>query len=46
MTMLDDRTTAETTWPTAYPQGYPVVDVATTGLAPDDRIISPGVYRG
>ncbi|MCX4720468.1 DEDDh family exonuclease [Streptomyces virginiae] len=45
MTMLDDRTTAETTWPTAYPQGYAVVDVETTGLARDDRIVSAAVYR-
>ncbi|MFF5443848.1 DEDDh family exonuclease [Streptomyces sp. NPDC012888] len=45
MTMLDDRTTAETTWPAAYPQGYAVVDVETTGLARDDRIVSAAVYR-
>ncbi|WP_405494334.1 DEDDh family exonuclease [Streptomyces sp. NBC_00096] len=45
MTMLADRTTAETMWPTAYPQGYAVVDVETTGLARDDRIISAAVYR-
>ncbi|MEV4948842.1 DEDDh family exonuclease [Streptomyces sp. NPDC053755] len=44
MTMLDDRTTA-TTWPAAYPQGYAVVDVETTGLARDDRIVSAAVYR-
>ncbi|MEU3607362.1 DEDDh family exonuclease [Streptomyces sp. NPDC035033] len=44
MTMLDDRTTAAT-WPTAYPQGYAVVDVETTGLARDDRIVSAAVYR-
>jgi DNA polymerase-3 subunit epsilon len=46
--MLDDRTTAApapTRWPTAYPQGYAVVDVETTGLARDDRIISAAVYR-
>lgn len=43
--MLDDRTTAETTWPAAYPQGYAVVDVETTGLARDDRIVSAAVYR-
>ncbi|MFJ5551541.1 DEDDh family exonuclease [Streptomyces sp. NPDC093225] len=43
--MLEDRTTAETTWPTAYPQGYAVVDVETTGLARDDRIVSAAVYR-
>ncbi len=29
----------------AYPQGYAVVDVETTGLARDDRIISAAVYR-
>ncbi|MET9978028.1 DEDDh family exonuclease [Streptomyces microflavus] len=44
MTMLDDRQTAAP-WPTAYPQGYAVVDVETTGLARDDRIISAAVYR-
>ncbi|MFF3287760.1 DEDDh family exonuclease [Streptomyces sp. NPDC003023] len=43
--MLDDRTTAATTWPAAYPQGYAVVDVETTGLARDDRIVSAAVYR-
>jgi DNA polymerase III subunit epsilon len=46
--MLEDRTTAApsaTGWPTAYPQGYAVVDVETTGLARDDRIISAAVYR-
>ncbi|NUK43106.1 DEDDh family exonuclease, partial [Streptomyces lunaelactis] len=43
--MLDDRTTAATTWPGAYPQGYAVVDVETTGLARDDRIVSAAVYR-
>ncbi|MET7620585.1 DEDDh family exonuclease [Streptomyces sp. NPDC005408] len=43
--MLDDRTTAATAWPAAYPQGYAVVDVETTGLARDDRIISAAVYR-
>ncbi|WP_406265816.1 DEDDh family exonuclease [Streptomyces sp. NBC_00191] len=43
--MLDDRTTAAAAWPAAYPQGYAVVDVETTGLARDDRIISAAVYR-
>lgn len=43
--MLDDRTTAATAWPAAYPRGYAVVDVETTGLARDDRIISAAVYR-
>ncbi|GGR27763.1 DNA polymerase III subunit epsilon [Streptomyces cinereoruber] len=42
--MLDDLTTAAA-WPTAYPQGYAVVDVETTGLARDDRIVSAAVYR-
>ncbi|MEU5300187.1 DEDDh family exonuclease [Streptomyces noursei] len=32
-------------WPTGYPQGYAVVDVETTGLARDDRIISAAVYQ-
>ncbi|MEO3977030.1 DEDDh family exonuclease [Streptomyces sp. CAU 1734] len=43
--MLDDSTTAAPAWPTAYPQGYAVVDVETTGLARDDRIVSAAVYR-
>ncbi|WP_328870411.1 DEDDh family exonuclease [Streptomyces sp. NBC_00287] len=46
--MLEDRTpaaSAPTAWPTAYPKGYAVVDVETTGLARDDRIISAAVYR-
>ncbi|MFI1735356.1 DEDDh family exonuclease [Streptomyces acidicola] len=45
--MLEDRTTApsDAPWPAAYPQGYAVVDVETTGLARDDRIISAAVYR-
>ncbi len=42
--MLDDRQIAAP-WPAAYPQGYAVVDVETTGLARDDRIISAAVYR-
>ncbi|MFF9482509.1 DEDDh family exonuclease [Streptomyces sp. NPDC014733] len=32
-------------WPDAYPEGYAVVDVETTGLARDDRIISAAVYQ-
>ncbi|WP_031477257.1 DEDDh family exonuclease [Streptomyces bicolor] len=47
--MLEDRTTtaasSPTVWPAAYPQGYAVVDVETTGLAREDRIISAAVYR-
>jgi len=45
--MLEDRTTAAppAAWPAAYPKGYAVVDVETTGLARDDRIISAAVYR-
>jgi DNA polymerase-3 subunit epsilon len=45
--MLEDRTTGapDAPWPAAYPQGYAVVDVETTGLARDDRIISAAVYR-
>ena len=47
MTMLEDRTTAASSasWPAAYPQGYAVVDVETTGLARDDRIVSAAVSR-
>ncbi|HCA84345.1 MAG TPA: DEDDh family exonuclease [Streptomyces sp.] len=54
--MLEDRTAAAPLigqqpvptpppWPAAYPQGYAVVDVETTGLARDDRIVSAAVYR-
>lgn len=45
--MLEDQTTAASaaTWPAAYPTGYAVVDVETTGLARDDRIVSAAVYR-
>ncbi|MBQ0986706.1 DEDDh family exonuclease [Streptomyces sp. F63] len=55
--MLEDRTAAPpligrqsvptppTAWPPAYPRGYAVVDVETTGLARDDRIVSAAVYR-
>ncbi|MFD7923190.1 DEDDh family exonuclease [Streptomyces sp. NPDC059740] len=32
-------------WPDGYPEGYAVVDVETTGLARDDRIVSAAVYR-
>jgi DNA polymerase-3 subunit epsilon len=32
-------------WPTAYPDGYAVVDVETTGLGRDDRIVSAAVYQ-
>ncbi|MGW0931308.1 DEDDh family exonuclease [Streptomyces sp. NPDC002644] len=45
--MLEDHTPEASTapWPAVYPQGYAVVDVETTGLARDDRIISAAVYR-
>jgi DNA polymerase-3 subunit epsilon len=46
--MLEDRmieASSPTVWPAAYPRGYAVVDVETTGLARDDRIISAAVYR-
>lgn len=45
--MLEDRIAAAppTEWPAAYPEGYAVVDVETTGLARDDRIVSAAVYR-
>jgi len=45
--MLEDHRTAPSAapWPAAYPQGYAVVDVETTGLARDDRIVSAAVYR-
>ncbi|MGP3981541.1 DEDDh family exonuclease [Streptomyces sp. KR80] len=54
--MLEDRTAPASSfphqqappapaWPEAYPEGYAVVDVETTGLARDDRIVSAAVYR-
>ncbi|MFF7020339.1 DEDDh family exonuclease [Streptomyces klenkii] len=45
--MLEDQTAAAapTPWPAAYPEGYAVVDVETTGLARDDRIVSAAVYQ-
>lgn len=54
--MLEDHTAAAPlipaqqhaaarTWPSSYPEGYAVVDVETTGLARDDRIVSAAVYR-
>ncbi|MDK1474259.1 DEDDh family exonuclease [Streptomyces sp. 549] len=53
--MLEDQTAAalhipaqqaaRRAWPTGYPDGYAVVDVETTGLARDDRIVSAAVYR-
>ncbi|WP_103502225.1 MULTISPECIES: DEDDh family exonuclease [Streptomyces] len=36
---------ANTPWPQGYPDGYAVVDVETTGLSRDDRIVSAAVYR-
>ncbi|GAB2773714.1 DEDDh family exonuclease [Streptomyces daliensis] len=38
-------TAPDAQWPSAYPDGYAVVDVETTGLARDDRIVSAAVYR-
>ncbi|MGP4113779.1 DEDDh family exonuclease [Streptomyces sp. 4N509B] len=32
-------------WPPGYPAGYAVVDVETTGLARDDRVVSAAVYQ-
>jgi DNA polymerase III subunit epsilon len=32
-------------WPRTYPDGYAVVDVETTGLGRDDRIVSAAVYQ-
>jgi DNA polymerase III subunit epsilon len=54
--MLEDQTAAApqisaqqqaaaSGWPSGYPDGYAVVDVETTGLARDDRIVSAAVYR-
>ncbi|GAA2081374.1 DEDDh family exonuclease [Streptomyces albiaxialis] len=36
---------APSSWPSGYPERYAVVDVETTGLARDDRIVSAAVYR-
>jgi DNA polymerase-3 subunit epsilon len=35
----------ERPWPAGYPEGYAVVDVETTGLGREDRIVSAAVYR-
>ncbi|MET9217687.1 DEDDh family exonuclease [Streptomyces sp. NPDC003300] len=46
--MLDNlaaQTPPPSPWPPAYPDGYAVVDVETTGLGRDDRIVSAAVYR-
>jgi DNA polymerase III subunit epsilon len=43
--MLDNLTERPTPWPAGYPEGYAVVDVETTGLGRDDRIVSAAVYR-
>jgi DNA polymerase-3 subunit epsilon len=45
--MLDNLTEPppSTPWPAGYPEGYAVVDVETTGLGRDDRIVSAAVYR-
>ncbi|AQA11160.1 DEDDh family exonuclease [Streptomyces samsunensis] len=49
--MLEDPTATAphpvppSSWPATYPQGYAVVDVETTGLARDDRIVSAAVYQ-
>lgn len=40
-----DGVPAPTAWPAGYPEGYAVVDVETTGLGRDDRIVSAAVYR-
>ncbi|MFW6689630.1 DEDDh family exonuclease [Streptomyces sp. MAR4 CNX-425] len=32
-------------WPADYPEAYAVVDVETTGLRSDDRIVSAAVFR-
>ncbi|WP_037905878.1 DEDDh family exonuclease [Actinacidiphila yeochonensis] len=32
-------------WPAGYPGGYAVVDVETTGLGREDRIVSAAVYQ-
>ncbi|MCE7082245.1 DEDDh family exonuclease [Streptomyces sp. ST2-7A] len=32
-------------WPDGFPAGYAVVDVETTGLDPEDRVVSVAVYR-
>jgi DNA polymerase III subunit epsilon len=40
-----ESTALPTPWPAGYPEGYAVVDVETTGLGRDDRIVSAAVYR-
>jgi len=36
---------AERPWPAGYPEKYAVVDVETTGLGREDRVVSAAVYR-
>jgi DNA polymerase-3 subunit epsilon len=53
--MLDDHQAAAAplpaqqsvtgSWPSGYPAGYAVVDVETTGLSRDDRIVSAAVFQ-
>jgi DNA polymerase-3 subunit epsilon len=43
--MLDNLTERPPPWPAGYPEGYAVVDVETTGLGRDDRIVSAAVYQ-
>lgn len=45
--MLDNATAPPppSPWPAGYPEGYAVVDVETTGLGKDDRIVSAAVYQ-
>jgi DNA polymerase-3 subunit epsilon len=45
--MLDNATAPPPPppWPAGYPEGYAVVDVETTGLGRDDRIVSAAVYQ-
>ncbi|RKN03913.1 DEDDh family exonuclease [Streptomyces radicis] len=42
---IPDQQSAGVPWPPAYPTGYAVVDVETTGLRREDRIVSAAVYR-
>lgn len=43
--LLPAQAREDESWPSGYPEGYAVVDVETTGLAKDDRIVSAAVYR-
>jgi DNA polymerase III subunit epsilon len=42
---LPAQQTVTGSWPSGYPAGYAVVDVETTGLSREDRVVSAAVYQ-